>query len=69
MVTGELLTINQAAKALNISPATVRSWRLRRRISVIKVGRAVRIPRTEIDRIIRQGLQPARDLSGQPEVA
>ncbi|MCI0721555.1 MAG: helix-turn-helix domain-containing protein [Acidobacteria bacterium] len=69
MVTGELLTINQTAEALNISPATVRAWRLRGKITIVKIGRAVRIPRSEIKRIIRQGLQPARVLNGQPEVA
>lgn len=57
----KLLTVAEAAEALRIKPATIRAWVLRRRISSFRVGRAVRIPADEIDRVLRNGLRPARE--------
>ncbi len=35
--------------------ATIRAWLSRGRLTKVKVGRAVRIPETEIDRLVREG--------------
>ncbi len=43
--TDRLLTEVQAAKILNLKPATLRTWRCRRKgPSVVKMGGAVRYP-------------------------
>jgi excisionase family DNA binding protein len=56
-----LLTVRQAAERLALKEATIRAWLLRRQISSVRVGgRAVRIPCSEINRIISEGLIPAR---------
>lgn len=52
-------SVLEAAKALGISVHTVRSWIARHRIGYLKLGRAVRIPQTEIDRILRESAVPA----------
>jgi len=57
-----LLTVTQAAEALNLKPSTVRAWLLARRLARVRVGRrAVRIPASEIDRIVAEGTIPARE--------
>jgi excisionase family DNA binding protein len=56
-----LLRIGAFCTALEIKEATVRKWLHERRIASVKVGsRAIRIPRSEVGRIIREGFRPAR---------
>jgi excisionase family DNA binding protein len=55
----EMLTVNQAAQAWAVKPATVRSWIWKRQIGYVKVSRAVRIPAEEVDRLIECGTRPA----------
>jgi len=56
----KLLTVSETAEALRIKPATVRAWVLRRKISSFRVGRAVRVSAEEIDRLLHDGLRPAK---------
>ncbi len=53
-------TVRQAAKELNLSEFTVRSWVGQRRIAHLRLGRSVRIPAEEIQRLLEDGLRPAR---------
>jgi excisionase family DNA binding protein len=55
------LTVRETAKALNLSEPTVRAWLAQRRISFIQLGRAIRIPASEIDRLLSQGTVLARE--------
>jgi excisionase family DNA binding protein len=56
-----LLTIPEVAQQLAIKESTVRAWILTRRLGRVKVGRrAVRVPASEVDRLIAEGLIPAR---------
>ncbi|PYU28496.1 MAG: DNA-binding protein [Acidobacteria bacterium] len=55
-----LLKAEEFAAALNIKSSCVRRWILERRIVTVKVGRLVRIPAAEIDKIIRAGLRPIK---------
>jgi excisionase family DNA binding protein len=57
----KLFKVAKAAEDLTIKPSTVRSWILSRKISSIRVGRSVRIPENEIQRVLREGLRPARE--------
>jgi len=54
------LTVREAAEALNLSQATIRAWLLHRKIGFVRLGRAVRIPDSEIHRILAEGTVPAR---------
>lgn len=56
----ELLTVNEMALEANLSQATIRAWLLQRKIASVRLGRAVRIPRTELDRLLSQGAVPAK---------
>jgi excisionase family DNA binding protein len=54
-----LLTIAEAARMLALRPGTLRSWCYQRRLSRVRVGkRSVRIPLSEIRRIIAEGTEP-----------
>ena len=57
----KLLTVTEAADLMRLRPSTVRKWVMLRRISCIRIGsRAVRISADEVERILREGLRPAR---------
>jgi putative resolvase len=48
----KLLRLSVAAHELGLHPITVRRWIKAGRIQVIPVGREVRIPRTEVERLV-----------------
>jgi putative resolvase len=48
----KLLRLSVAAHELGLHPMTVRRWIKAGRIQVIPVGREVRIPRTEVERLV-----------------
>ena len=52
------LTVREAAAELNLSPATVRAWLLRRKIGSLRLGRGVRIPASEIRRLLEDNYAP-----------
>jgi len=58
-MTGKLLTVQQAADALSLSVHTIRAWVGQRRLAHVRLGRAVRIPETEIVRLLDRGTVPA----------
>jgi excisionase family DNA binding protein len=55
----QLKTVQQASRLLQISPHTLRAWIADRRVGVVRLGRAVRIQLTEIERLIEHGQVPA----------
>jgi excisionase family DNA binding protein len=57
----ELLRIPEFSAALSIKEATTRDWVLRRRIDVVRIGRSVRIPRSEVTRIQEEGFTPRHE--------
>jgi len=57
---GSLLRVTEFASQLNVTVACVRRWVLLRKIQVVHVGRLVRIPAAELERIIHDGTVPAR---------
>jgi excisionase family DNA binding protein len=54
-----LLRVNEFASELDVTVACVRRWILERRIAFVKVGRLVRIPGNEVERVIKAGMHPA----------
>jgi excisionase family DNA binding protein len=66
-----LLTVDDIARILKLNPQTVRNWIDRGYLGAIRVGRRVRIPRAEFDRLVAEsytggtkGEQPAQQDSG-----
>jgi excisionase family DNA binding protein len=59
-MTTTLMNVQEFAQALGVTTACVRRWILERRIASIKVGRLVKLPLSEVARIIEAGLRPAR---------
>jgi excisionase family DNA binding protein len=57
---GKPLTIKETAEALNLSQACVRAWVARRKIGVIRLGRAIRIPSSEVQRLLTEDVVPAQ---------
>jgi excisionase family DNA binding protein len=51
----DLLTIPEFASTLRVKPSCVRRWVGERKITIVHVGRLVRIPRSEVTRIITEG--------------
>ncbi len=54
------VTVATAAHDLNVSVHTVRSWIAQRRLGHLKLGRAVRVPVSEIERLLQKGFVPSR---------
>jgi excisionase family DNA binding protein len=52
-------TVEQAAAELNLSQSTIRGWILQRRIGYVRLGRAIRIQSSEIQRLLDAGHVPA----------
>jgi len=57
-----LLTLPQAAARLQVTVSCLRSWKDRRRITYVKIGRSIRIPAAEIDRIVKDGTVGRREV-------
>ena len=62
--TKQLATVRQAGQMLEMSPHTMRAWIAERKIGVVRLGRSVRVPLAEIDRLIDGGTVPARRRNG-----
>lgn len=56
----QLLTVPEFAERIRIKPSCVRRWILERKLASVRVGRLVRVPASEVDRIIEEGTRPAR---------
>jgi excisionase family DNA binding protein len=62
----KLYRVPEAAEVLALRPSTVRKLILQRGIAVCRpTKRAVRIPQSEIDRILRDGMTPRRERAAQ----
>jgi excisionase family DNA binding protein len=55
-----LLSVEEFSATLKITGSCTRRWILERRIATVKLGRLVRIPHTELERLINAGLRPVR---------
>lgn len=53
-----LLTVGEFADELRVTRACVRKWILERKVAVVKVGRLVRLPSSELHKIIAEGFRP-----------
>jgi excisionase family DNA binding protein len=60
----KLLTVQQFANELGVTTSCIRRWVHLRRLEVVHIGRLVRIPIEERDRIIKDGTVPALSRRG-----
>ena len=58
-MTEQTLAVRDVAESLSLSPATIRLWIRQRKIGYVRLGRAVRIPVSEVRRIVERGTVPA----------
>jgi excisionase family DNA binding protein len=56
-----LLAIPEAAEALSLRPKTIRAWIAARRIGCVRLGSAIRVPVSEVERLINRGTIPAKE--------
>jgi excisionase family DNA binding protein len=54
---GRLHTTTEAARIMRLSPQTLRLWISQNRITVVRFGRAVRIPAAAIDTLVAHGFR------------
>jgi len=54
-----MLTVKECAGALGLTEATIRAWIYQRRLAYVKLGRSVRIPRDQIDKLLLENMIPA----------
>lgn len=60
MPEARMLTLAQAAHLLGLRPVTLRAWAARRKIAIHRLGRAIRSPAREVDRLLEESFVPAR---------
>jgi len=56
----ELLTVRQAAQLMSLSQDTIYSWAASRKLPTVRLGRALRFRRDDIEKLISNRSQPAR---------
>ena len=61
-----LVSIEKIAKALDVSPWTIRLWISRGKIRSAKLGSRRLVPRSEIERLIRDNLKTYTPDRGTP---
>jgi excisionase family DNA binding protein len=63
----EFLTVGDVAERLRVHPQTVRSWIARGELRAIKIGRTVRIRRSDFEEALERAMvaPPARRLASQ----
>jgi excisionase family DNA binding protein len=54
-----LLSVTEFADALGLSPKTIRQWVWMRRVSYVRVGRAIRFRPETVTEILNRGTVPA----------
>ena len=62
-----MLTVSEVAQRLGLKEGTIRLYISKKKLAHVRLGRAIRIPEEEVDRLIREHLVPAR--SDHPEAA
>lgn len=57
--TKKLYRVKEAAPELSVSEKTLWTWIYKRQIGFVRIGRSVRIPQSEIDRLLEENFTPA----------
>jgi excisionase family DNA binding protein len=65
----DLLTVPEAAALLRLKPSTIRSWTCQRRIPFVKLGRLVRIRRSDAEALVESSVIRATPATARPASA
>jgi excisionase family DNA binding protein len=57
-MTEKVLSVRQASEALCLRESTVRAWIARRKLGFVRLGRSIRVPESEIARLLSEGRVP-----------
>ena len=60
--------VKDAARQLGLSIWTLRKRAYEGNVASVKIGAKLLIPESEIERVIREGMRPRRDLESRPEI-
>ena len=61
-----LLTQREVAEIFRVDPCTIKHWRQRGKIGYLELSHnVIRIPRSEVDRILAEGARPAKQKGEQ----
>jgi excisionase family DNA binding protein len=55
----QLLTVAEAAQLLALRPCTIRKWLYERRLPYVRLGRAVRLRKVDIERMVQENYSAA----------
>jgi excisionase family DNA binding protein len=61
----QLLTVRESATLLRLSENTIRQWIWQRRLPVVRLGRAVRLKRQDLEQLIEQSREEAMALKSR----
>jgi excisionase family DNA binding protein len=56
-----MLTVRETANRLGLRECTIRAWLSARKIDFVRLGRAIRIPESEVCRLIETNTVPRRE--------
>ena len=59
------LTVEETATALGLSRHTVRAWITQRRLGHVRLGRSIRVPVSEVSRLLDDNFRPAKSELGR----
>ncbi len=57
----ELFDVPEAASFLHVKEPTIRKWRFERKLPFCKIGRVIRFRKSDLEKIIQQSLQAAKE--------
>jgi excisionase family DNA binding protein len=55
-----MLTVAETAERFGVKVPTIRRWLAQRKLTHVKLSRAVRVPEIEVERLIKKNTVPAR---------
>ena len=58
-MTDRLLSVEETGSILGLKPSTIYSWACERRIPTVKIGRALRIKLSTVEKLIKDCERPA----------
>lgn len=53
MLDKQLYTLKEASEILSLSVNTLKKWRYDGKLKVVKLGRAIRVPKEELERMLK----------------
>lgn len=54
----DCVTVREAAERLGLRESTIRKWILQRKLGVVRLGRAVRLRTSDLDRMLKESYRP-----------